>query len=140
MIEELSLPHNRGSRLFQQRQRRMQRFTFENLSSHREVGLRLSPSSNRDSPFPAGKRFPVRSGVSQPCSYIEMKGEEGWLGGVGMEMGKAQHPPKSKGMAPFPLCITNPPPHLLQLPGPGGSHRTERGDREGAANEWTVSW
>uniref|UniRef100_A0A8C6IU32 Uncharacterized protein n=1 Tax=Melopsittacus undulatus TaxID=13146 RepID=A0A8C6IU32_MELUD len=39
MIEELSLPHNRGSRLFQQRQRRMQRFTFENLSSHREVGL-----------------------------------------------------------------------------------------------------
>uniref|UniRef100_A0A8B9FH06 Myozenin 3 n=1 Tax=Amazona collaria TaxID=241587 RepID=A0A8B9FH06_9PSIT len=43
MIEELSLPHNRGSRLFQQRQRRMQRFTFENLSSHREVGLRLSP-------------------------------------------------------------------------------------------------
>ncbi|XP_033922991.1 myozenin-3 [Melopsittacus undulatus] len=37
MIEELSLPHNRGSRLFQQRQRRMQRFTFENLSSHREL-------------------------------------------------------------------------------------------------------
>ncbi|XP_057265560.1 myozenin-3 [Pezoporus wallicus] len=60
MIEELSLPHNRGSRLFQQRQRRMQRFTFENLGSHRE------------------------------------------------------------------------------LPGPGGSHRTERGDREGAANEWTA--
>uniref|UniRef100_A0A8C6IRQ0 Uncharacterized protein n=1 Tax=Melopsittacus undulatus TaxID=13146 RepID=A0A8C6IRQ0_MELUD len=48
MIEELSLPHNRGSRLFQQRQRRMQRFTFENLSSHREVGLQLSPSSRED--------------------------------------------------------------------------------------------
>lgn len=62
MIEELSLPHNRGSRLFQQRQRRMERFTFENLSSHREVGLRLSPSSNRDSPFPAGKRFLVGQG------------------------------------------------------------------------------
>ncbi|NXS72499.1 MYOZ3 protein, partial [Pandion haliaetus] len=29
MIEELSLPNNRGSLLFQQRQRRMQRFTFE---------------------------------------------------------------------------------------------------------------
>ncbi|NXS13576.1 MYOZ3 protein, partial [Neodrepanis coruscans] len=29
MIEELSLPNNRGSQLFQQRQRRMQRFIFE---------------------------------------------------------------------------------------------------------------
>ncbi|NXD62707.1 MYOZ3 protein, partial [Eolophus roseicapillus] len=65
MIEELSLPNNRGSRLFQQRQRRMQRFTFENLSSPREVGVRLSPSSNRDSPFPAGKRFLVGSGAGE---------------------------------------------------------------------------
>ncbi|NXF03806.1 MYOZ3 protein, partial [Smithornis capensis] len=36
MIEELSLPNNRGSQLFQQRQRRMQRFVFEHpRGSHR---------------------------------------------------------------------------------------------------------
>uniref|UniRef100_A0A8C0AZ72 Myozenin 3 n=1 Tax=Buteo japonicus TaxID=224669 RepID=A0A8C0AZ72_9AVES len=38
MIEELSLPNNRGSLLFQQRQRRMQRFIFEHPSGYREVG------------------------------------------------------------------------------------------------------
>ncbi|KFP69376.1 Myozenin-3, partial [Acanthisitta chloris] len=38
MIEELSLKNNRGSQLFQQRQRRMQRFVFEHPSSSREVG------------------------------------------------------------------------------------------------------
>lgn len=38
MIEELSLNNNRGSQLFQQRQRRMQRFVFEHPSSYREVG------------------------------------------------------------------------------------------------------
>lgn len=96
MIEELSLPNNRGSRLFQQRQRRMQRFTFENLSSHREVGLRLSPSSNRDR-FPAGKRFLVGSGVSQPCSSIEMKGEERWLGGGGHGDGQGSASTKEQG-------------------------------------------
>uniref|UniRef100_A0A8V5G367 Uncharacterized protein n=1 Tax=Melopsittacus undulatus TaxID=13146 RepID=A0A8V5G367_MELUD len=75
MIEELSLPHNRGSRLFQQRQRRMQRFTFENLSSHREVGLQLSPSSSGDSPFPAGNYHSELhvaaspQGISVVCSY-----------------------------------------------------------------------
>ncbi|NXK97922.1 MYOZ3 protein, partial [Formicarius rufipectus] len=37
MIEELSLRNNRGSRLFQQRQRRMQRFIFEHPSGSREV-------------------------------------------------------------------------------------------------------
>ncbi|NXY18085.1 MYOZ3 protein, partial [Atrichornis clamosus] len=37
MIEELSLPNNRGSRLFQQRQRRVQRFIFEHPSSSRQV-------------------------------------------------------------------------------------------------------
>ncbi|KFO69956.1 Myozenin-3, partial [Cuculus canorus] len=38
MIEELSLRNNRGSQLFQQRQRRMQRFVFEHPSNYREVG------------------------------------------------------------------------------------------------------
>ncbi|NWI44245.1 MYOZ3 protein, partial [Picathartes gymnocephalus] len=38
MIEELSLPYNRGSRLFQQRQKRVQRFVFEHPSSSRQVG------------------------------------------------------------------------------------------------------
>ncbi|NXJ74211.1 MYOZ3 protein, partial [Trogon melanurus] len=38
MIEELSLRDNRGSQLFQQRQRRMQRFTFEHPSGHQQAG------------------------------------------------------------------------------------------------------
>ncbi|NXI88536.1 MYOZ3 protein, partial [Rhipidura dahli] len=38
MIEELSLPNNRGSRLFQQRQKRVQRFVFEHPSGSRQVG------------------------------------------------------------------------------------------------------
>ncbi|KAM9373433.1 myozenin-3 isoform 3-T5 [Phaethornis superciliosus] len=38
MIEELSLHNNRGSQLFQQRQRRMQRFVLEHPSSYREAG------------------------------------------------------------------------------------------------------
>ncbi|NXB19182.1 MYOZ3 protein, partial [Rhagologus leucostigma] len=40
MIEELSLRNNRGSRLFQQRQKRMQRFVFEHPSGshHTEKG------------------------------------------------------------------------------------------------------
>ncbi|XP_074740064.1 myozenin-3 isoform X1 [Strix uralensis] len=62
MIEELSLRNNRGSQLFQQRQRRMQRFVFEHPSGYKE--------------------FPE--------------------------------------------------------PGAGGSHRTEKGDPEGTANEWTA--
>ncbi|XP_009960322.1 PREDICTED: myozenin-3 [Leptosomus discolor] len=60
MIEELSLRDNRGSQLFQQRQRRMQRFIFEHPRGYRE------------------------------------------------------------------------------LPGPGGSHRTEKGGPEGTANDWTA--
>ncbi|NWI87077.1 MYOZ3 protein, partial [Pitta sordida] len=42
MIEELSLPNNRGSQLFQQRQRRMQRFVFEYPSGSRAVRPRGS--------------------------------------------------------------------------------------------------
>lgn len=42
MIEELSLPNSRGSRLFQQRQKRVQRFVFEHPSGSRQVGLRTA--------------------------------------------------------------------------------------------------
>ncbi|NWX83700.1 MYOZ3 protein, partial [Nothoprocta ornata] len=45
MIEELSLRTNRGSQLFQQRQRRMQRFIFEYPSGYRKVGLLGSPGT-----------------------------------------------------------------------------------------------
>ncbi|NXR12699.1 MYOZ3 protein, partial [Semnornis frantzii] len=38
MIEELSLRDNRGSQLFQQRQRRMQRFIFEHPRGYKQVG------------------------------------------------------------------------------------------------------
>ncbi|NXG78301.1 MYOZ3 protein, partial [Baryphthengus martii] len=38
MIEELSLRDNRGSQLFQQRQRRMQRFIFEHPSGYKQAG------------------------------------------------------------------------------------------------------
>ncbi|NXK32462.1 MYOZ3 protein, partial [Piprites chloris] len=38
MIEELSLRNNRGSRLFQQRQRRMQRFVFEHPRGSHSTG------------------------------------------------------------------------------------------------------
>ncbi|NXD08061.1 MYOZ3 protein, partial [Nothocercus nigrocapillus] len=45
MIEELSLRTNRGSQLFQQRQRRMQRFIFEYPSGYRKVGLLVTPGA-----------------------------------------------------------------------------------------------
>ncbi|NXG30586.1 MYOZ3 protein, partial [Dromaius novaehollandiae] len=45
MIEELSLQTNRGSKLFQQRQRRMQRFIFEYPSGYRKVGLLVAPGT-----------------------------------------------------------------------------------------------
>ncbi|POI27360.1 hypothetical protein CIB84_008890 [Bambusicola thoracicus] len=38
MLEELSLSTNRGSQLFQQRQKRMQRFVFEHPSGYRKRG------------------------------------------------------------------------------------------------------
>uniref|UniRef100_A0A8C0HJ21 Myozenin 3 n=1 Tax=Buteo japonicus TaxID=224669 RepID=A0A8C0HJ21_9AVES len=56
MIEELSLPNNRGSLLFQQRQRRMQRFIFEHPSGYREVGLWLIPQLRAGQPFPSSLR------------------------------------------------------------------------------------
>ncbi|KAK1343469.1 hypothetical protein QTO34_016249 [Cnephaeus nilssonii] len=39
MMEELSLRNNRGSLLFQKRQRRVQKFTFELAASQREVAI-----------------------------------------------------------------------------------------------------
>uniref|UniRef100_G3UR90 Uncharacterized protein n=1 Tax=Meleagris gallopavo TaxID=9103 RepID=G3UR90_MELGA len=52
MLEELSLSTNRGSQLFQQRQKRMQRFVFEHPSGYRKVCAwlrlgRLSPQPFR---------------------------------------------------------------------------------------------
>ncbi|NXF48513.1 MYOZ3 protein, partial [Oceanites oceanicus] len=55
MIEELSLRNNRGSQLFQQRQRRMQRFIFEHPSSYREVGLRLILWLQVGQPLPSSR-------------------------------------------------------------------------------------
>ncbi|NWX34988.1 MYOZ3 protein, partial [Notiomystis cincta] len=60
MIEELSLRNNRGSRLFQQRQKRMQRFVLEHPSGSGQVGLRtalpqlLQPFQGRNSTGSAG--------------------------------------------------------------------------------------
>ncbi|NXL07329.1 MYOZ3 protein, partial [Mesembrinibis cayennensis] len=51
MIEELSLRNNRGSQLFQQRQKRMQRFVFEHPSGYREVGRRLISLLRAGQPF-----------------------------------------------------------------------------------------
>ncbi|KFQ54635.1 Myozenin-3, partial [Nestor notabilis] len=72
MIEELSLPNNRGSQLFQQRQRRMQRFTFENLSSHREVGLRLIPWIQPGQPFPSQEAIPEEDAGGQQSYHSEL--------------------------------------------------------------------
>lgn len=33
MMEELNLPSNRGSRMFQERQKRVERFTLENMAN-----------------------------------------------------------------------------------------------------------
>lgn len=120
MIEELSLRNNRGSQLFQQRQKRMQRFVFEHPSGYREVGLWLIPQLRAGQPFPGSRSLcreaiPCGAGgvtVGQLCSaahYAEMKGGQRWLGGLSMEVGKhqVQHPLKSKGASPplHPLTL-----------------------------------
>lgn len=86
MIEELSLRNNRGSQLFQQRQKRMQRFVFEHPSGYREVGLRLVPRLRAGQPFPGSCslcREVIPGGVGETAGqlrsaarYAEMKGEE----------------------------------------------------------------
>ncbi|NWH21621.1 MYOZ3 protein, partial [Grus americana] len=66
MIEELSLRNNRGSQLFQQRQKRMQRFVFEHPSGYREVGLWLIPQLRAGQPFPGSRslcREAIRCGA-----------------------------------------------------------------------------
>ncbi|KFQ98562.1 Myozenin-3, partial [Nipponia nippon] len=55
MIEELSLRNNRGSQLFQQRQKRMQRFVFEHPSGYREVGRWLIPQLRAGHPFSSSR-------------------------------------------------------------------------------------
>ncbi|NXP70327.1 MYOZ3 protein, partial [Ramphastos sulfuratus] len=52
MIEELSLRDNRGSQLFQQRQRRMQRFIFEHPRGYKQVGVWHIPWLRAGQPFP----------------------------------------------------------------------------------------
>ncbi|KAM9288831.1 myozenin-3 [Morus bassanus] len=55
MIEELSLRNNRGSQLFQQRQRRMQRFIFEHPSGYKELpGLEAGGSQRTKTGDPEG--------------------------------------------------------------------------------------
>ncbi|KAM7101199.1 myozenin-3 isoform 1-T1 [Ciconia maguari] len=55
MIEELSLRNNRGSQLFQQRQRRMQRFVFEHPSGYRKLpGLGVGGSRCTEKGDPEG--------------------------------------------------------------------------------------
>ncbi|NXF94681.1 MYOZ3 protein, partial [Eubucco bourcierii] len=50
MIEELSLRDNRGSQLFQQRQRRMQRFIFEHPRGYKQVGASSSQHGGKGDP------------------------------------------------------------------------------------------
>ncbi|NXH11280.1 MYOZ3 protein, partial [Bucco capensis] len=61
MIEELSLRDNRGSQLFQQRQRRMQRFIFEHPSGYRKVGPGADDSMGNEST--------VRENAGDQASY-----------------------------------------------------------------------
>ncbi|NXD85795.1 MYOZ3 protein, partial [Halcyon senegalensis] len=70
MIEELSLRDNRGSQLFQQRQKRMQRFTFEHPSGYRQVapsGSGGAACAHCLSPLQAGE-----DGGDQPSYHSEL--------------------------------------------------------------------
>uniref|UniRef100_A0A8B9SCV0 Myozenin 3 n=1 Tax=Apteryx owenii TaxID=8824 RepID=A0A8B9SCV0_APTOW len=66
MIEELSLRTNRGSQLFQQRQKRMQRFIFEYPSGYRKVGLLVAP----DTPALSRMAFPQLSHPGSHCHSL----------------------------------------------------------------------
>ncbi|NXN15574.1 MYOZ3 protein, partial [Indicator maculatus] len=76
MIEELSLHDNRGSQLFQQRQRRMQRFIFEHPSGYRQVGLGHSPCLPAGQPCPGShslcKEADSWHGEDQPSFHSEL--------------------------------------------------------------------
>ncbi|NXX54039.1 MYOZ3 protein, partial [Scopus umbretta] len=77
MIEELSLQNNRGSQLFQQRQRRMQRFIFEHPSGYREVGLQLIPRLQAGQPFP-GSRSLCREAVPHGAGGEDAGGQQSY--------------------------------------------------------------
>uniref|UniRef100_A0A663MIE6 Myozenin 3 n=1 Tax=Athene cunicularia TaxID=194338 RepID=A0A663MIE6_ATHCN len=69
MIEELSLQNNRGSQLFQQRQRRMQRFIFEHPSGYKEVAYTAQRKVLHE--FPASS--PLLNTLPQPsCSHSSL--------------------------------------------------------------------
>lgn len=74
MLEELSLSTNRGSQLFQQRQRRMQRFVFEHPSGYKKVG-----AQPRAAGCPLHPRTPSLQGSSGAATLTEAK-----RGGEGM--------------------------------------------------------
>ncbi|EPQ10334.1 Myozenin-3 [Myotis brandtii] len=67
MMEELSLRNNRGSLLFQKRQRRVQKFTFELAASQREVAnsLELQNCHSELHIFPAGDPEDAQPEASQ---------------------------------------------------------------------------
>ncbi|NXT88190.1 MYOZ3 protein, partial [Anhinga rufa] len=65
MIEELSLRNNRGSQLFQQRQRRMQRFIFE----HPRLGASGSHHTEKGHPEGTSNEWMVREDAGGQQSY-----------------------------------------------------------------------
>ncbi|NXK05059.1 MYOZ3 protein, partial [Herpetotheres cachinnans] len=68
MIEELSLRNNRGSQLFQQRQRRMQRFIIEHPRSYRP-GAGGSHCTEKDDPEGTANEQMVREDAGDQQSY-----------------------------------------------------------------------
>uniref|UniRef100_A0A8C0AZI3 Myozenin 3 n=1 Tax=Buteo japonicus TaxID=224669 RepID=A0A8C0AZI3_9AVES len=89
MIEELSLPNNRGSLLFQQRQRRMQRFIFEHPSGrapredaegqqsyHSELHVAASPQGGPPKPgcdCSSPRRLSPCAGYSGPLKEVPLE-------------------------------------------------------------------
>ncbi|KAF1443877.1 Myozenin-3, partial [Spheniscus demersus] len=77
MIEELSLQNNRGSQLFQQRQRRMQRFVFEHPSGYREVGLPLISRLRAGQPFPSSRSL-CREAIPRGAGEEDAGGQQSY--------------------------------------------------------------
>ncbi|NXX74292.1 MYOZ3 protein, partial [Urocolius indicus] len=67
MIEELSLRNNRGSQLFQQRQRRVQRFVLEHPGGNRERGAGPAVPADPAAPPQAGQ-----DGAAQQSYHSEL--------------------------------------------------------------------
>ncbi|XP_061859124.1 myozenin-3 [Colius striatus] len=76
MIEELSLRNNRGSQLFQQRQRRVQRFVLEHPGGNRELpGLGAGGSHRTEKGGPEGTangRMAGEDGAAQQSYHSEL--------------------------------------------------------------------